>query len=67
MKKHEFAVERFVQYYLLTEEEIALFKDKYSSSIKILQAIAYYREGDKEIYKRPYIKGRNWLNTNSGD
>lgn len=67
MKKHELAVERFVSYYILTPSEIEFFKKRYASMIKILRAIAYYREGDKQVYERQYIKRQFPVNTNNGD
>ena len=45
---------RFIQHYKLTEEEIEMFKLKYASSIKIMNAIKYYQEGQKDVYEKQY-------------
>ncbi len=47
---------RFIQGYTLTQEEIKMFKTKFSNSLKILKAIAYYQEGNKTIYENEYKK-----------
>lgn len=43
---------RFIQLFKLTEEEIEMFKLRYASSITIMDAIAYYQEGQKDIYEK---------------
>lgn len=51
---------RFIQGYKLTNEEINLFKEKFKNFPNILKAIAYYQEGNLNIYnikklsKNPY-------------
>ena len=45
---------RFVSTFHLTEEEINLFKEKYKDSTSVLDAIAYHRENDKDVYYRKY-------------
>ena len=45
---------RFIQHFKLTEEEIEMFKLKYASSIKIMNAIRYYQEGQKDVYEKQY-------------
>ncbi len=48
---------RFTQLYKLTEDEIALFKERYDSSDKITKFIEYYQEDDKEAFTRnKYLK-----------
>ena len=49
-------VERFVQLFMLTKEEIELFKNRYANDKRVLNAIAYYQEGDTSIYERQYNK-----------
>lgn len=49
-------VERFVSTFGLTDEEIQLFKEKFFYSRRVLNAIAYYQENDKEVYKRSLDK-----------
>ena len=43
---------RFVMYYPLTEEEKQLFIEKFKTSNKVMQFIAYYQDNDKEAFKR---------------
>ena len=57
LKLYEFRAKRFISLYKLTPEEINLFKEKYQNNIDILNTIAYYQEGDKEVYNH-YIKSR---------
>lgn len=52
LKLNELRAHRFVSSFPLTEEEIILFKEKFKDSIKVIDAIAYYQENDKEIYWR---------------
>lgn len=42
---------RFVSGYKLTPEEIELFKLKYFDETRVLKALKYYQENDKEVYK----------------
>ena len=49
---NDIRVKRFISTFSLTEEEIQLFKEKYSNNIDILNAIAYYQENDKDVYFR---------------
>lgn len=44
--------ERFVSTFGLTKEEIKLFKERFFYSNRVLNAISYYQENDKEVYKR---------------
>lgn len=46
----DFRSERFVKGYRLTDDEINLFKNKFSEDSQVLQAIAYYQEGDHSVY-----------------
>ena len=55
---------RFVSLFRLSDEEIVLFKTKYSDNSSILKAIAYYQENDLDVYSREsdnkvYMKRRN--------
>lgn len=49
---------RFIQGVRMSPEEIELFKDTFEDSPKILNALAYYQEDDKEVYNRQYYKTR---------
>lgn len=46
----EYRVERFAMGYKLDDNEIVKFKLKYLDATRVLQAIAYYQEGDKDAY-----------------
>ncbi len=56
LKLYGYRAERFISLFKLTEEEIEIFKEKYQCNPNILEYIAYYQEGDKEIFERKYIK-----------
>lgn len=45
-------VVRFIQLFRLTEKEIEMFKLKYGGYLQIMNAIAYYQEGKKDVYKK---------------
>lgn len=45
-------VVRFIQLFRLTEKEIEMFKLKYAGSIMVMDAIAYYQEGQKDVYEK---------------
>lgn len=47
-----YRVERFIQTFKLNNDEIELFKDKFSKNIDVINAISYYQLGDKEVYNR---------------
>lgn len=47
-------VKRFIEGFKLTSDEINLFKNKFKNEQDVLDAIAYYKENDKEVYKRRY-------------
>lgn len=49
---NQIRVFRFIQGYKLTKEEINLFKNKFINYSSVLKAIAYYQEGDTNIYNR---------------
>ena len=49
---YEERAKRFISLIRLTPEEIALFKEKYKNNMVVLEYIAYYQEGDKEIFNR---------------
>ena len=44
--------ERFVSTLTLTKEEISLFKEVFKNNQRILKAIAYYQENDKQAYTK---------------
>ena len=46
--------ERFVSTFRLTEEEVNIFKETFKTNLSVLHAIAYYQEGDKQVYERKY-------------
>lgn len=52
LKLNEISVKRFISLIHLTDEEIALFKEKYQKNETVLNYIAYYQEGDKEVFNR---------------
>ena len=45
-------VVRFIQLFRLTKKEIEMFKLKYASSIMVMDAIAYYQEGQNDVYEK---------------
>ncbi len=47
---------RFIIFFPLTEEEKVLFRIRFKDNIKILCAISYYQDNDKEAYARQYMK-----------
>ena len=47
-------VVRFIQLFRLTEKEIEMFKLKYAGSIMIMDAIAYYQEGQTDVYEKKH-------------
>ena len=49
-------VKNFVSSYKLTPFEIALFKNQFFNNPEIIDAILYYQENDKDVYKRNYAK-----------
>ena len=51
LKLDDIKVQRFISTFQLTKEEIKLFKEKYKRFERVLNAIAYYQEGDKTIYE----------------
>ena len=65
----DFRSERFVKGYRLTDEEIELFKNKFSENSQVLNAIAYYQEGDHSVYERKsnhiYVKKKSKIKDSS--
>ncbi len=62
-----FKAPRFIQGFVLTPEEIKRFKERFKKEQNVLDFIAYYQEGDTEVfnrreaernYPRPYQKVR---------
>ena len=53
---NEERVRRFIALFRLTEEEILLFKEKFKNNSKIISAIEYYQENNKEAYEDYYRK-----------
>lgn len=51
LKQNTLSVRRFVGLFRLTEE-IELFKVIFCDDIDVIKAIAYYQEGDKDVYSR---------------
>lgn len=47
---------RFTQRFKLTSDEIELFKLRYGTNIKIMDYIAYYQEGKKDIFEKKYYR-----------
>ena len=52
LDKNYFREMRFVQGFKLNPNELDLYKLIYESNICVMNAIAYYQEGDKEVYNR---------------
>ena len=55
---YEMQVKRFISGFRLTKEEIIMFKEQFKKNQNILNTIAYYQEGDKEVFNRQYTKKR---------
>lgn len=49
---NDIRVERFVSTLSLNIDEIEKFKEKYNKYQRVLKAIAYYQENDKDVYYR---------------
>lgn len=47
-------VKRFVSTLKLNEEEINLFRETFKDNLSVLDAIAYYQEGDEQAYEKKY-------------
>lgn len=47
---------RFVAGFKLTPDEIELFKLRFGDRLRVMQALSYYQEQDKDIYNRQKIK-----------
>ena len=45
-------IKRFIQLFKLTEEEIKIFKERYKNSIRIINALKYYQEGEIDVYEK---------------
>lgn len=45
---------RFIQGVRMNPAEIELFKEYFEDSPRVMDALAYYQEGDKEVYNRPH-------------
>ena len=52
LDKNNFRVMRFIKGFKLTPNELDLYKLTYESDSCVMNAIAYYQEGDKEVYER---------------
>ena len=53
---HPIRANRFISTFKLTPGEINLFKEKYKNEFDVIDATAYYQEGDKQVYERKYSK-----------
>ena len=49
-------VKNLVSSYKLTPYEIPMFKNKFFNNPEVLDAILYYQENDKDVYKRNFVK-----------
>ena len=49
---HDDRVKRFVSGFKLTEEEIKMFKETFQTEEKVLKAIAYYQENERDVYAK---------------
>ncbi len=47
-------VNRFIQGFKLTKEEIQLFREKFANFINVINALAYYQEGNLNVYNEYY-------------
>lgn len=54
LEKNSFFAQKFIRKFPLTPEEIQLFKTKFAKDYSFQRAMAYYQEGDKDIYNRYY-------------
>ena len=52
LDKNNLRVMRFIKGFKLTPNELDLYKLTYESDSCVMNAIAYYQEGDKEVYER---------------
>lgn len=52
----DYRTKRFLQGYKLSEKEVQIFKEKYCNNDSILRTIAYYQEGNTDVY-RDYVLG----------
>ncbi len=46
---------RFISLMKLNPEEKELFKEKYKNNLNVMEYIAYYQEGDTEVFKRKRV------------
>ncbi len=56
LDREESRVCRFIQLFKLTDEEIELFKLRFSNSTCVMNYIKYYQLGDKEAFKTKVYK-----------
>ena len=49
---------RFIQGLRMNPAEVELFKEYFEDSPRVLDALAYYQEGDTEVYNRQYSKDK---------
>lgn len=54
LEKNVISAQHFIRKFPLNAEEQHSFKTKFSGDIGFQRAMAYYQEGDKEIYNRAY-------------
>lgn len=54
LEKHPIYAQRFIIKFPLSKEEQLLFKEQFKNDISFQKALAYYQEGDKEVYQRTY-------------
>lgn len=54
LNKRPYFAQRFIRKFPLTVEEQQLFKERFAKDWSFQRAMAYYQEGDKEVYNRYY-------------
>lgn len=54
LERHAVFAQRFIKKFPLTPEERQLFKTQFANDFAFQKAMAYYQEGEKDVYKRAY-------------
>ncbi|MBQ6497915.1 MAG: hypothetical protein IJI58_04290 [Bacilli bacterium] len=51
---------RFISGFKLTPDEIELFKLRYGDRLRVMQAISYYQENEKDVYNNQKVKKKRF-------
>lgn len=54
LNESEYSVERFLKGFRLSDVEVELFRERFAFSRKIMNTIAYFQEGDLDVYSRAH-------------